>query len=116
MDSNFGGFAAFLVFAVITGVIGFLAVQQGKIKRDIEARRRKREQEDLIALGGIDPNAPNLPNVQPTDITPGAPSHHAPEIGDHGHDPGASSNPPSSDSGGTWSGSGGSDGGGGHHH
>jgi hypothetical protein len=127
MDTNFGGFAIFVIFATVTGVIGFLALQQGKIKRDIEESRRKREREDLIAMSGIDPTSANPPTVTPTDITPGPHPPHTPgPDGSHGHAPGhshGSGSAPSSDSPGTWSGGGGfdsgsgggTDSGGGHH-
>ncbi len=72
MDPGFGGFAVFIVVAVITGVIGYLAVQQSKIKREIEESRRQREREELASLGSL---------IPPTQIsTPQSPPSTIPEI------------------------------------
>ena len=70
MDSgSFNGIAVFLVLAVITGVITYLAVQQSKIKRQIEEDRRKRERDELTALGGISPTTTGMaPRMAPGDI------------------------------------------------
>ncbi len=85
---SFGGFAIFLVVAVITGVIGYLARQQSKIKRQIEEDRRARERAELEALAGIAPGvtgAPpqiipgTTPEITPSTtpiITPGLTPHH----------------------------------------
>ncbi len=79
MDSTaFSGFAIFVVMAVITGLIGYLAVQQGKIKRQIEESRKQREREELATLAGVDPTG--LPSGVPPVITPGATSPSAPLI------------------------------------
>jgi hypothetical protein len=70
MDTTaFTGFAIFVIMALVTGVIGYLAVQQGKIRRQIEAGRRQREREELAALAGVDPAG--LPPDAPPVITPG---------------------------------------------
>jgi len=89
MDSaGFTGFAVFVVLAIITGTIGYLAVQQSKLKRQIEEGRRQREREELAAIGGIDSSLTGVPPVitpggapasvpdsTPT-ITPGSTPHH----------------------------------------
>ena len=72
---SFGGIAMFLVVGVITGVIGYLAMQQSKIKKQIDESRREREREELAALANIPPPAytPTPPDVSPeiiADITP----------------------------------------------
>ena len=92
MDSGgFSGIAVFLVLAVITGVIGWLAVQQSKIKRQIEEDRRERERNELAGMTAATPSAPpevghgSIPDITPQSlpkITPGgtpppdARSHH----------------------------------------
>jgi hypothetical protein len=76
MDSTgFTGFAIFVVLAVITGAIGLLAVQQSKLRRQIEETRRERERAELATLGGIDPTVTDIPPV----ITPGGPAVSAPD-------------------------------------
>jgi hypothetical protein len=126
MESDgFNGVAIFIVLAVVTGVIGYLAVLQSKVKKQIEESRRERERAELTTLGAtFVPTTPVAPSdatsVEPgtiTDITPaslpkitpgGTPP---PETGGHHH-----STPPSPDSG-TWSGGSGFDAGsGGSHH
>ncbi len=104
MDSTtgFGGFAAFIALAVVTGVIVFLAWSQAKIKREIEESRRLRERDELAALGRSVPGVPGT-FVPPPDasgsipeITPGgtpAPHPHHPHHPGPIHDPGTSSMP-----------------------
>jgi hypothetical protein len=128
-SDSFNGPAIFLVLAVITGVFGYLAVMQSKVKKQIEESRRERERADLATLGTTFIPAPPIvppdvtPTIEPgaiTDITPsslpkitpgGTPP---PDTGGHPH-----STPPTPDSGGTWSGGSGfdtgGDAGGGHH-
>ncbi|HEX4139775.1 MAG TPA: hypothetical protein VHY09_05465 [Candidatus Methylacidiphilales bacterium] len=79
-SGGFNGIAVFIVLAVITGVIGYLAMLQAKVKRQIEESRRQRERDDLAAMGGTVPSAPSAPpDVAPgkiADITP----HTLPKI------------------------------------
>jgi hypothetical protein len=119
--TSFAGFAILVVVAGITGVIGYLAVQQGKLKRQIEQSRLQREREELAALTGVDPSvlptglqsgAP--PVITPGGTTPGTISGDAPRI-----EPGGTPHHPHSphDGGGAHGGfdGGGSAGTGGHH-
>jgi uncharacterized membrane protein YgcG len=120
MESDgFNGLAVFIVLAVITGVMCYLAVMQSRVKKQIEESRRERESAELTALGTtIIPTTPiTPPDVAPgliTDITPsslpkitpgGTPP---PDTGSQHH-----TSPPPTDSGGPWSGGSGFETGGG---
>jgi hypothetical protein len=86
----------FIIFVAVSGVILFLAMQQAKIKKQIEENRRQLGDPTLPGASASDPMTPN-PLIDPP---PGPSSHHSPDAGGHhgGHDAG-----------------GGFDGGGGHH-
>jgi len=96
-----------VIFAVITAVFIFLAVQQARIKRQIEENRRKSEDPllgdpTLLFPDGGNPLPPGgkIPPAPAPDAPPSSHAPHAPEAGGghHGGDAG-----------------GGFDGGGGHH-
>ncbi len=97
--------AVFVIFAVITGVIVYLAMLQGKIKRQIEENRR--HDDDTIWPPGTGPDFPSTGtgiNVPPPDHSTGSHDggahHHGGDAGGH------------TDAGGSFGGDGGS---GGHH-
>jgi uncharacterized membrane protein YgcG len=111
----------FLVFAAITGVMVFLAVQQSKIKKQIDEDRRKRGDDALLPYGGADPMMTGLPPGMPPDVSPGPPSPHPshppPTLdagGRHGGDHSSGGFDGGTHHGGGFDGGGG-DGGGGHH-
>ncbi len=105
-DSSFNGIAIFLVLAVFTGVIGYLAVQQSKIKKQIEESRRLRERDDLAGLGGPAAFVPTTPSAPPDvsqeiipDITPSSlpkitPGGTPPVPPSRPRNPGGASSPP----------------------
>ena len=146
MESDgFNGVAVFLVLAVITGIFGYLAVMQSRVKKQIEESRRERESADLTDLGNtLAPTTlitppDNTPTIEPAaspDTTPsslpkittgGTPTIPPPRLlpdPDVNHPSSGPHHPtsPSPDSGGTWSGGSGFDSGstgsdtsGGHH-
>jgi hypothetical protein len=78
MESDgFNGVAVFIVLAVITGIFGYLAVMQSKVKKQIEESRRQRERADLTDLGNM--VVPTTP-VAPPDTTPTIVPAATPEI------------------------------------
>ena len=78
MESDgFNGVAVFLVLAVITGIFGYLAVMQSKVKKQIEESRRDRERADLTDLGNTFIPAPP---IAPPDTTPTIEPSVTPEI------------------------------------
>ncbi len=59
MESDgFNGLAVFIVVAVITGVLCYLAVMQSRVKKQIEESRRERERAELIPA-----NTPFIPTT-----------------------------------------------------
>jgi hypothetical protein len=78
MESDgFNGVAVFLVLAVITGIFGYLAVMQSRVKKQIEESRRERERVDLTDLGNT---LISTPPIAPPDTTPTIEPAATPEI------------------------------------
>jgi hypothetical protein len=76
MESDgFNGLAVFIIVAVITGVLCYLAVMQSRVKKQIEESRRERERAELIPANTafIPPTSSFPPNIGRdviNDVTP----------------------------------------------
>ena len=69
----------FIIFVAVSGVIIFLAVQQARIKKQIEENRRQLGDPTLPGSGGLDPTMPDTSSG----TLPGSSSHHTPDAGSH---------------------------------